>query len=364
MDILVVNGAPRRTGYTREIVDLFCAGARAAGAEVEVVDLAARDVRPCTGCYKCWRSTSPGRCVQDDDMHDLIERFYGSQQLVLATPLYYYSFSALLKAFIERMLPTTKPGIDHGPRLGTGRNLMRHPDRGPEGAVLIAVGAHRNPRNMDGLVATFELICEGLDVEPVGKLLRPESYFLDFAPGKPITQRKIRAAFESAGRELVTAGRVSPAIEAEAALPLADDDGSFAERTDVYWQIAAELGVHGNDRERVRQVAAEDLQILIPELAACLDPAVAGDLRVVIMIGIDDDPERGWHLSIAAGRCTALRGPHASPDLTLQLQRQTLVDMIFGRLDVRAAVSDGTIRTAGSLGLLARMGRLFPPPSR
>jgi multimeric flavodoxin WrbA len=364
MKLLVIIGAPRRTGYTRELVELFCAGARTAGAEAEVRDLCQLDVRPCTGCYSCWSAESPGRCVQDDDMASLIAAYLEARHLVLATPLYFYSFSALMKAFVERLFPLVKPRIERSPRLGLLRNVRRHADRGPEGAVLIAAGAHRGLRNMEGLSATFELVCEGLGIDPRGRLLRTESFFLDFVASKPITHRKIRGAFESAGRELVLSGRVSAATEADAALPIVVDDDTYIERSDVYWQIADEIQTHGADRLQLRERAAIDLRILVPELAACLDPAAAGDLSAVILLDIDGDADRSWHLAIEDGRCRPRRGAHADPDLTLSMPESTLLDLIFGRIDPRVAVREGAIVARGSPELLARMGRLFPPPSR
>jgi hypothetical protein len=162
----------------------------------------------------------------------------------------------------------------------------------------------------------------------------------------------------------VTTGRISPATEDDAALPLADDEDSFIDRSNSYWQIAGEIETHGADRHRLREKAAVDLRILMPELAACLDPSVAGDLHAVILFDLDGGAASSWHLVIADGSCTPHPGSHDRPDLTLRLTRETLVDLIFGRIDARAAVGDGSIRASGSLGLLARMPRLFPPPSR
>jgi alkyl sulfatase BDS1-like metallo-beta-lactamase superfamily hydrolase len=198
----------------------------------------------------------------------------------------------------------------------------------------------------------------------VGKLLRPEAFFLDFSDSKPITHRKVRAAFENAGRELIANGRISPQTQADAAAPLTADDDVYLERTAVYWAIADDLGTHYADREQLRDLAAEDLRILVPELASCLDPSVAGDLAAVIQLDLQGDAENSWQLKIERGRCRADRGVHPQPDLTLTLSEQALVDMIFCRIDVRTAVSDGTIRVAGSRELLMRMARLFPPPNR
>lgn len=330
---------------------------------MDELDLADLDLRSCLGCYGCWSPASPGRCVQDDDMADALERYLACETIVLATPLYYYSFSALIKMFLERLLPTTKPEPDHGLRLGLGRNAMRFPDRGPRASVLIAVGAHRDLANYRGVAETFDLVCEGMDAVPVGKLLRPESYFLDFAASKPITMRKVRAAFETAGRELVRSGRITAETEEESSAPLTRDEESFDAHFATYWNIGREIGLHGSSREAMKAAAAEDLRILVPELAACLDPVAAGDLHAVVLLDLLDRPEGAWHLSISGGRCTSATGRPPCANLTLRMSAATLADVIMQRVDARRAVADGSIRPTGDLSLLARFGRLFPPPS-
>jgi multimeric flavodoxin WrbA len=363
MRILLVNGAPRRNGFTREFTALFRSGAEDAAATVDELDLAEMDLRPCQGCYGCWSPPSPGRCVQDDDMAGALERYLACEVIVLATPLYYYSFSARIKMFLERLLPTTKPEPDHGRRLGLGRNAMRFPDRGPRGSVLIAVGAHRGLANYRGVVETFALVSEGMDAIPVGTLLRPESYFLDFGASKPITMRRVRGAFEAAGRELAQNGRIAPVTEEEAALPLTRDEESFDARFDTYWTIGKEIEAHGSSRKAMRDAAAEDLRILVPELAACLDPGAAGALRAIVLFDLADRPDASWHLAIADGRCAAVAGRPQAANLSLRMSAATLVDVILQRVDARRAVADGSIRPSGDVSLLSRFDRLFPPPS-
>lgn len=362
MKVLVIDGAPRRSGFTRELTGLFGEGVRAAGAELEIVHLAERDVRPCTGCLSCFSRGSAGRCVQRDDMDQLIESFLASDALVLATPVYFFSLSALLKAFVERLLPVTKPGIAAGAVTGLASNVLRHPDRGPRAAVLIAVAALRGLRPFEGLTASFDLIAEGLGAEPAGHLLRPESYFLDFAADKVITQRRVRAAFERAGLELVRDGRVSPKTAADACAPLTDDDETFGARYATYWEIAHEIGAGVGDRKKLRAIVANDLRILVPELAHNLDPRAAAGITAKIAFELDGDPQRGWHLAIEGGACTAVPAPCPAADLTLRLTSALLADVILQRVDMRRALADNRIEVAGSTSLLQRFGKLFRPP--
>jgi len=363
MKVTVFNGAPRKKGYTRELIELFRAGAESAGGDVEVIHLSEKNVKPCIGCFHCWNPNRDGRCSQRDEMDQLIETFQDSDAVVLATPVYYYSFSAIMKAFIERLLATSLPDVDLTSPTGLERNSLREPDRGPEHAVLLAVGAHRSREIMDGLVKSFDLICDGMYAKPAGALLRPESFFLDFDAGKPISGRKVRLAFETAGRELVRDGRIDEQTQRDAALPLTRDLESFAVHSRTYWNIAKEIGAGGSDRDRMRAAASTDLRILVHELAACLDPVTAGDLEATIYFRLDDRDDRSWHLRISGGQCVAHPGHIEEPTLVMEMAEKTLVEIILQKIDARQALAKGLITTSGSKRLLQRFGRLFPPPA-
>lgn len=359
MRILLVDGAPRRGGYTGELAGLFAEGAGAAGAEVDLARLADLDVGPCRGCYACW-IRADGRCSRRDGMEALLDRFLAADALVLATPVYFYSFSALLKAFVERLFPALSPAIDVPEGSGLERNSRRFGERGPSRAVLIAAGAHRSRRLFDGLLATFDAICHGLSVDRAGALLRPESFVLDFDAGKPVACARVRAAFLAAGRELAVEGRVSPETEREAALELTGDLDLFRGHARAYWEIASSRCARGFDRAAVREAASTDLRILLPELAAAFDPAAAGGLAAVFQLDVTDDPGGGQHLVVRDGACALARGRHEAPTLSLSLDAATLAELILDRVDARAAVAEGRIRVAGDRSLLARFGRLFP----
>ena len=59
-----------------------------------------KKVAPCSGCYYC--STHGGACVHKDDMADILQKMIDADVIVLASPVYFYSISAQLKAVIDR----------------------------------------------------------------------------------------------------------------------------------------------------------------------------------------------------------------------------------------------------------------------
>lgn len=57
------------------------------------------EVKPCLGCNAC-RYEKP--CIQKDSFNELVPKIKEADCLVFASPLYFWSMSARIKAFIER----------------------------------------------------------------------------------------------------------------------------------------------------------------------------------------------------------------------------------------------------------------------
>ncbi len=98
-NILVIQGGGRPKGNTAQLIDSFVKGATDAGNTVEVVSLMKNEVKGCLGCNAC-RYGKP--CVQKDAFNDLVLKIKAADCLVLASPLYFWTVSSRIKAFIER----------------------------------------------------------------------------------------------------------------------------------------------------------------------------------------------------------------------------------------------------------------------
>lgn len=98
-NILVVMGGGRPKGNTAQLVDAFVKGAEEAGHSVEKVSLLKTEVKGCLGCNAC-RYGKP--CVQKDGFNELVPKIKGADLVVFASPLYFWTISSKLKAFIER----------------------------------------------------------------------------------------------------------------------------------------------------------------------------------------------------------------------------------------------------------------------
>ena len=98
-NILIVVGGGRPKGNTAQLVDAFYKGAEEAGHQVEIVSLIKNEVKGCLGCNAC-RYGKP--CIQKDAFNDLVPKIKAADCIVFASPLYFWTISARIKAFIER----------------------------------------------------------------------------------------------------------------------------------------------------------------------------------------------------------------------------------------------------------------------
>lgn len=98
--VLILSGSPRKGGNSDLLCDEFMRGAAETGNEVEKMRVAAKKVAPCSGCYYCTKNN--GKCVHKDDMAEILQKMIDADVLVLASPVYFYSINAQLKAVIDR----------------------------------------------------------------------------------------------------------------------------------------------------------------------------------------------------------------------------------------------------------------------
>lgn len=98
--VLILSGSPRNHGNSDLLCDEFMRGAMESGNEVEKIRVASKKIVPCSGCYYC--RENDGKCAHKDDMGEILQKIIDCDVLVLASPVYFYSIDAQLKALIDR----------------------------------------------------------------------------------------------------------------------------------------------------------------------------------------------------------------------------------------------------------------------
>ena len=125
MKIVAFNGSPRKGGNTEQLIEEVFKPIREAGIETELIQLGGKWLRGCASCYTCFK-TKDGQCaIKNDGMNEYIRKAREADGIILASPTYYGSVSAEMKAFMDRLGLTT---------IGEGRTLTRK-----VGAAVISV---------------------------------------------------------------------------------------------------------------------------------------------------------------------------------------------------------------------------------
>jgi multimeric flavodoxin WrbA len=211
MKILAFNSSPHKErGATASILGPFLDGAKAAGAEVDLVYVHDLKIKPCLGCFACWVKT-PGTCVHKDEMTAVLEKILWSDALVLATPLYVDGMTGTMKMMVDRFIPLAQPSVE------TVDGRTRHPGRyGRRDAkvVLVSVSGFPELANFEPLVEHVKAICANMRGTLAGALLRPAAAALPSLKQHGIDVDGVYAAAREAGRQFVQDGAIAEATQA------------------------------------------------------------------------------------------------------------------------------------------------------
>ncbi len=103
MKVLSFLGSPRKHGNTAVLMEHCIKGLIAGHPDVEIEEffLHEMNLAPCKGCNYC-KEANRG-CVIKDDMVPLYEKIKRADLYLIGTPVYWWSMSAQLKAFIDRL---------------------------------------------------------------------------------------------------------------------------------------------------------------------------------------------------------------------------------------------------------------------
>ena len=102
--VLLINGSPKPNGCTytalEEMVNVF----NKEGIETEILHIGNKDIRGCIACNRCRKT---GKCVFDDIVNEVAEKFKEADGLVIGSPVYYASPNGTLISFLDRLFYST-----------------------------------------------------------------------------------------------------------------------------------------------------------------------------------------------------------------------------------------------------------------
>ncbi|MCL5986528.1 MAG: flavodoxin family protein [Actinobacteria bacterium] len=174
--LLALLGSPRRKGNTETVLDAAISGAEGAGAHVEKIVLDRLNIKPCRECYTCSKN---GHCVIEDDMQPLYDKIYGSNRIILASPIFFMNFSAQAKLMIDRCQCFWERKYDLKEKLPDEVNGISR-----KGSIIAVGGAH-NRNLFEGVLMTAKVFFDAINVKMDGTLLFRGADDKDYMKGRP-----------------------------------------------------------------------------------------------------------------------------------------------------------------------------------
>jgi len=98
--IVIINGSLRANGNTDAIIKSLLDGAESTDALIKQYVLRDKNINDCKGCYYCYKNNN---CSIKDDMQEIHHEIQKSDLIILASPMYWWGVTGLLKTFIDRL---------------------------------------------------------------------------------------------------------------------------------------------------------------------------------------------------------------------------------------------------------------------
>ena len=161
MNVLALNGSPRKGGNTEVLLAAVIKGMEQAGGQAEVIRLCDLTIQPCIGCGGC---DETGRCVLEDDMMQLYDKIIAAKRVIVASPIYFYGITAQAKAFVDRT-----QALWSWKRLMTEKGEWQ-PDPERKG-FLLSVAATHGAKVFDGAILTVKYAFDAMGMAYGGEFL-------------------------------------------------------------------------------------------------------------------------------------------------------------------------------------------------
>ncbi len=106
MNIIAINGSPRKKWNTGTLLQKALDGAASKGARTLFVHLYDLDFKGCRSCCACKKrgGESYGRCAARDDASPVLDHIRKADGLILGSPIYFGTVSGEMRSFMERLL--------------------------------------------------------------------------------------------------------------------------------------------------------------------------------------------------------------------------------------------------------------------
>ncbi len=101
----MINGSPRPNGNTFTALSEIGKALESNGVQFEIVDIGNKAIRGCIACGSCGKT---GKCVFDDEVNAVAEKFKDCDGLIVGSPVYFANAAGTLVSFLDRLFMSSK----------------------------------------------------------------------------------------------------------------------------------------------------------------------------------------------------------------------------------------------------------------
>ena len=163
MNVLLINGSPKgKASNSLRLAKSFIEGIseqhKDKNVTIEQLNVATMDIKPCKGCFHCWKNTL-GKCIMSDDEETVIQKQLWADLIIWSFPLYYFNVPGILKNLIDRQLPMNLPFMSDAKRgYGSGAHESRYDMTGKKHVLISTCGFYSAEGNYDSVSRMFDHI--------------------------------------------------------------------------------------------------------------------------------------------------------------------------------------------------------------
>lgn len=105
MNVLAINGSPRKSWNTATLLNKALEGSASQGADTEIIHLYDLNYKGCISCFACKLKggKSYGKCAYQDDLTPVLEKIAAADAVFLGSPIYFGNVTGEMRSLMERM---------------------------------------------------------------------------------------------------------------------------------------------------------------------------------------------------------------------------------------------------------------------
>ncbi|MDK2893143.1 flavodoxin family protein [Methanohalophilus sp.] len=184
MKVLGISGSPKSGGNTENMIEEALKIAQERGFETDHVYISENNIKPCTACGRCYDNDE---CSIKDDMTDVYDKLVEANAIIVASPVYFGSPTAQLKALLDRSVLHRRHNFRLANKIGAAMAVGGSRNGGQEktiqvihdwmhihGMIVVGDGGHfggitRKPsaddnEGMKTVIDTANKVCDVLDL--------------------------------------------------------------------------------------------------------------------------------------------------------------------------------------------------------